>query len=95
MIHAGVPFKPPGRFLYSATWVLRGRPRIYSSPLYPSIPANTKAHIWLPSESEDTPKEGGKTINTIDDILYPGSQDKFSVYEIGSGVYRFSGYYKN
>jgi hypothetical protein len=55
------------------------------------IPANTKARIWLPSLATDTFKENGKFIRQQPDILPLGAKDGFTGFEIGAGLYNFSG----
>jgi hypothetical protein len=56
-----------------------------------TIPANSRARVWLPSLSTDTFNENGKKINECEDILTLGSEQKFTGFEVGAGKYHFSG----
>ena len=56
-----------------------------------TIPANTRAHIWLPSDSSESIEEGGKRINEIEDIRSLGQKENYYLYEVDSGTYLFSG----
>jgi hypothetical protein len=56
-----------------------------------TIPANTRAHIWLPSDSSEFIKEDGKKINEIENIRSLGQKEDYFLYEVGSGTYHFSG----
>ncbi len=56
-----------------------------------TIPANTKARVWLPSLATDTFKENGKEINKYKDIILIGQESGFTGFEISAGHYNFSG----
>jgi hypothetical protein len=60
-----------------------------------TIPANTRARVWLPSLAADTFKENGKKINECKDIIPVGRDEAFTGFEIGAGEYFFSGQIKN
>jgi hypothetical protein len=56
-----------------------------------TIPANTRARIWLPSDSSEFIQEGGKKINEIENIRSLGQNEDYFLYEVDSGTYQFSG----
>ncbi|MDH4238858.1 MAG: alpha-L-rhamnosidase [Phycisphaerae bacterium] len=55
-----------------------------------TIPANTKAVIWLPSQSRENLKESGVKITKCEDIKVIGEKEGFVLCETGSGHYSFS-----
>lgn len=55
-----------------------------------TIPANTQAVIWLPSDSYENLKESGVKITEREDIKVIGKKEGFVLCETGSGHYRFS-----
>ena len=56
-----------------------------------TIPANTRAEVWLPTVSEYSIKENGQEIKEKKDILLLGKKDGYIVCEIEAGLYHFSG----
>ena len=56
-----------------------------------TIPANSRAHVWLPSQAMDSFKESGKEIGLCEDIQAIGYEQGFSGFEVGAGRYHFSG----
>jgi alpha-L-rhamnosidase len=55
-----------------------------------TIPANTKAVIWLPSESRENLKESGVKVTECEDIKVIGEKEGFVLCDAGSGHYSFS-----
>jgi alpha-L-rhamnosidase len=55
-----------------------------------SIPANTKAVVYLPAASVNDVAEGGKNISTVDGIRFLRTEGDRTVVEIGSGNYSFT-----
>jgi alpha-L-rhamnosidase len=54
-----------------------------------TIPANTKAIIYLPADKNESITEGGKPVTKIKDIKFLGYKDGKAIIEAGSGVYHF------
>jgi alpha-L-rhamnosidase len=59
-----------------------------------SIPANTKAIIYIPCSDSLSIFESNRPVNEIADIKFLRMQDNKAVFEIGSGDYSFVSYYK-
>jgi len=57
------------------------------------IPANTKAHLWLPSVAGESFKEGGVKIKEQQNILPLGTKKGFTGFEVDGGEYEFTGNY--
>jgi len=55
-----------------------------------TIPPNTTAKVYIPTNDVASVKEGGCSINNIPTVKYTGIQKGAAVYEIGSGSYKFS-----
>jgi alpha-L-rhamnosidase len=55
-----------------------------------SIPANTRAVIYVPASSEKAVTESGKRIAKIKEIKLLGEEEGYVVCEAGSGDYRFT-----
>ena len=55
-----------------------------------SIPPNTTAVVYIPSVNKAGITESGKGLSANKDIKYKQSIAGYSVYELGSGNYRFS-----
>lgn len=55
-----------------------------------TIPPNTTATVYIPTNDVASLKEGGRSINNIPNVKYTGIQKGAAVYEIGSGSYKFS-----
>jgi alpha-L-rhamnosidase len=55
-----------------------------------SIPANTRAVIYVPASSESAVTESGKRIAKVKEIKLLGEEEGYVVCEAGSGDYRFT-----
>jgi alpha-L-rhamnosidase len=55
-----------------------------------SVPANTSATIFLPAGKNDEVLEGAKPVEDVDTVSLVRHDRNASVYEIGSGDYRFT-----
>lgn len=55
-----------------------------------SVPANTKAKVYLPATDASGIKEGGKNITGVDGVKVLGLEKGRVVLEVGSGNYGFS-----
>jgi len=56
-----------------------------------TVPANTRARIWLPVDSVNRVKEAGKTINKIKDIRFVEQKNAYVICETGPGQFCFTG----
>ncbi len=56
-----------------------------------SIPANTTATLYLPVVSEQGVNEGGKAITSAKGVRFVKYEDGKAIYELGSGIYTFTG----
>lgn len=54
-----------------------------------TIPANSRANIFIPAESIDVIKVDGKKINKMESIRFIGTEDNRQNIEVGSGSYTF------
>jgi alpha-L-rhamnosidase len=54
-----------------------------------TIPANTKAMLYIPASSENAITENGKPVTTVEGIRCMGMQGKRAVLQVGSGNYHF------
>ena len=54
-----------------------------------SIPANTKATVYIPGEKFDSVFENGRKVSSRKDIHLAGTEDGYVVLELGSGRYHF------
>ena len=55
-----------------------------------TIPANTTATAWIPTQSADGVREGGQKISAASGIVPVRSEAGFAVYELASGTYHFT-----
>jgi len=55
-----------------------------------SIPANTRATVYLPAEKSATITEGGRPLAAAEGVKLRGTEDGRAVLEVESGSYRFS-----
>ncbi|MGQ7889103.1 family 78 glycoside hydrolase catalytic domain [Paenibacillus sp. WC2504] len=55
-----------------------------------TIPANTTATVYVPTNDQHTVKEGGKSIEEVAGIRYVKMDNGKAVYEVGSGSYSFT-----
>ncbi|MGI4787542.1 MAG: family 78 glycoside hydrolase catalytic domain [Janthinobacterium lividum] len=55
-----------------------------------SVPANTTATAWVPTDSAESVMEGGRKINADSGIVPARSEDGSAVYELPSGKYHFT-----
>lgn len=53
------------------------------------IPVNTTAEIWVPSASGNEIFEGGKPAVEVEGISLLRREDRYSIFQIGSGTYHF------
>ena len=58
-----------------------------------TIPANTKATVFLPSDKDGLISESGKPIEDVDCIEFVKREGKTAVLTIGSGSYSFQSHY--
>lgn len=54
-----------------------------------TIPANTRARLYIPAKSEKGIKESGKQLSVSAGVRFTGMEGDRAVVEIGSGEYRF------
>ena len=54
------------------------------------IPVNTTATVYIPSSNASTITENGKAISLADGIKVSGTDDGYTVLQVGSGVYHFT-----
>jgi len=54
-----------------------------------TIPGNTGATVYVPAGQEATVMEGGQPAKFAEGVSYVGREDGWTIYEIGSGGYRF------
>ena len=54
-----------------------------------SIPPNTTATVYIPAKSENDVKEGRKKASDVKGVRYQRVENGKTIYEIGSGDYRF------
>lgn len=59
-----------------------------------SIPANTKAQVYIPVRSGATITEGQKPVEQAAGVKYLRRDGRYAVYEIGSGSYHFVSRYQ-
>lgn len=55
-----------------------------------SIPANTTATVWLPTDNKKVIKESGQPISRATGVKYAGKTENATSWEIGSGDYVFT-----
>lgn len=55
-----------------------------------TVPANTRAAVYVPAASEQQVKEGNAAIKGDNGVKFVKMDGKYAVYEIGSGEYNFS-----
>jgi alpha-L-rhamnosidase len=53
------------------------------------VPVNTTASVYIPCNLVGLVKEGGKQVFNSETIQYRGVDDGCSVFEVGSGIYKF------
>jgi alpha-L-rhamnosidase len=56
-----------------------------------TIPANTTATVHIPAKDRDSVTEGGKPAAKAKAVRFVGMRDGNAVFEVGSGVYHFTG----
>ena len=54
-----------------------------------SIPPNTTARVFIPCGDPENIQEGNKKLNKIKEISVVGSEENYTIVEIGSGQYNF------
>lgn len=54
-----------------------------------SIPVNTTATVWIPSNEKSTISESGQNISSNKDIRFLKNENGYAVYAVGSGDYDF------
>lgn len=54
-----------------------------------SIPANTTATVYIPTQSAKSITEGGKNIRQVKECKFLRTEGQWVVYEVGSGNYQF------
>jgi alpha-L-rhamnosidase len=55
-----------------------------------TIPANTKATIYIPAKSVDAVKENGAVLSSVSDLKIIATENNYVVVEAGSGKYHFT-----
>lgn len=56
-----------------------------------TIPPNTSAIVYVPSNNQNGHTESGKKIINRKDVQFIRSEKRYNVYEVGSGSYEFEG----
>jgi alpha-L-rhamnosidase len=59
------------------------------------VPANTRARVYVPSESGTPVKEGGEPLEKVPGIKVGGQEGRFLVCEAEPGRYRFESTWKD
>ncbi|MDX1416972.1 MAG: alpha-L-rhamnosidase C-terminal domain-containing protein, partial [Candidatus Promineifilaceae bacterium] len=54
------------------------------------VPANSSATVFLPAGEKDEVLEGNRPVEEVDTVTFVRHDRRSSVYEIGSGDYRFT-----
>jgi alpha-L-rhamnosidase len=54
------------------------------------IPANTTAIVYIPAQSIEAVREGGRPLAALKEIRLKGTQVNYMAVEVGSGQYRFT-----
>ena len=54
------------------------------------IPANTSATVYIPADSPDKIKEGGRSASQSDGVRFVKMAGSLAVFEVGSGSYKFT-----
>jgi alpha-L-rhamnosidase len=54
------------------------------------IPANTKATIYIPTNTTESITEGNISLSSVKDIKFVGKEGNYIVVEVGSGKYHFT-----
>lgn len=55
-----------------------------------TLPANTRAVIWLPTDDPASVREGGRAVDRSREIRCLGTEGGWTRYEVGSGTYDFN-----
>ncbi|WP_153798827.1 alpha-L-rhamnosidase [Foetidibacter luteolus] len=55
-----------------------------------TIPANTKATVYIPASSAGSVKENNAELSSVAGLTVKGTEDKYVVVEVGSGKYSFT-----
>ncbi|HEY0770559.1 MAG TPA: alpha-L-rhamnosidase C-terminal domain-containing protein, partial [Sphingobacteriaceae bacterium] len=55
------------------------------------VPANTKAVVYIPTAKDKSITEGAKALSASKEITVRGVEENYTVVEVGSGKYQFSG----
>jgi alpha-L-rhamnosidase len=55
-----------------------------------TVPANTRAAVYVPAASEQQVKEGNAAINGDNGVKFVKMDGNYAVYDVGSGEYNFS-----
>jgi alpha-L-rhamnosidase len=55
-----------------------------------TIPANTKALLYIPAAKPDDIKENGQPIASIDGVTFVKMEKDIAVFQVGSGTYSFT-----
>jgi alpha-L-rhamnosidase len=58
-----------------------------------TVPANTKAFVYVPVRSGAVVTESGKPVDQVADVKFLRREGRCAVYEVGSGNYRFVSQY--
>lgn len=56
--------------------------------LHVSVPANTSATIYIPTENPDGIQEGNVPAQNSPEVIYQGQEKNRAVFKVGSGTYR-------
>ena len=72
-----------------SSWVIKDG--IYTIDV--TVPANTTATVWIPTNSPQSVKADGVAVSTNADVQYVGEKGRFQLYKVGSGSYSFSAPY--
>jgi alpha-L-rhamnosidase len=88
MAYAGAQY----RCLYGwirSRWQRQGKRLTYEI----TIPANTAARVFIPSDPGTAIQENGTPIDHVPGIVWLGREGTYAVYEVPSGSYRFESCY--
>jgi alpha-L-rhamnosidase len=54
-----------------------------------TIPGNSTAVVYIPTKNKNSITEGNRKIDLLNGVKFLRIEDKYSVYEVGSGTYHF------
>jgi len=57
--------------------------------LHVAIPGNAMATVYVPAKNMKSITEGNRSVHSVKEIKFLSFQDKYAVYQLGSGTYHF------